>query len=254
MGLELEWYVIDQATGSGVDDLIRSEYLVALKARCVQTSLPLYSYGTEDGHGQVEAALPHRRDLHELITDTARLRDLAHMSAQAMGLEALFTAKPFARDYGSGLHVHLHLESPDGTWLYHKQGEELSEPLSHSIGGLLATMEAALPIFAGVPEAFARYTPGWNAPVNASWGSNNRSTALRLPDTSGAQQGMEAILAHPPTTARRIEHRAASAQADVGAVIVAILEGISHGLEHHTHAPAPVHGDASASRARFTLA
>jgi glutamine synthetase len=56
------------------------------------------------------------------------------------------------------------------------------------------------------------------APVNRRWGVNNRSAGLRIP--------------MGPGEARRIEHRAAGADANPYLMLAAVLAGLHHGLEN----------------------
>jgi glutamine synthetase len=241
IGVELEWYVL-QADGKPIADAERIDYLQALALLMEEESLPLHSLNAERGKGQVEAALWHTSELHALVKTLHRLKSLAHLVAENRGLQTCFAAKPFSEDYGSGLHVHIHLQDAKEESLYWKKGDTLSPALAHSIGGLLASMHGDVPIFAGSEAAVARYAAGFDAPIAANWGLNNRTTALRLPDGLGDVQGLDAVLASPPSTHRRIEHRVASSEADMEAVLVAILQGIETGLRNHTSPPPPVHG------------
>ncbi len=250
LALELEWYVMD-ADDTPVDDDLRSIYLTQLESALA--SLPLHSLNAEDGRGQVEAALLPTRDIAVLIAHANQLKDIAASVADALNVNAIFTAKPFPHDYGSGLHVHVHLESTDGASLYQKQGETISPMLSHSVGGLLATMADCLPIFAGEDNtAPTRYTPGYHAPTTISWGMNNRTTALRLPDGTGMASGDADIRDCQPQANKRIEHRVSASSADVEQVICAILHGIDTGITQQLHAPDPTYGNADDAQYALT--
>jgi glutamine synthetase len=107
----------------------------------------------------------------------------------------------------------------------------MSDALKFSIGGLLATMRDTMAAFAPSAESQARFTPGSMAPTTISWGANNRTVAIRLPDS-----------AHDN---KRIEHRVASADADPGQVIAAILAGVHYGLKNRCDPGKQIHGDAS---------
>ena len=103
--------------------------------------------------------------------------------------------------------------------------------LRHTLGGLLATMQENMDVFAPTEESRARFASGDHIPTTVSWGANNRTTALRLPYTG--------------LPFRRIEHRVAGADADVAAVIAVILEGVLHGLENRLEPGPQMHGNAS---------
>jgi glutamine synthetase len=239
IGAELEWTVLDR--GEAASNMQRIAYLTAL--RTATASLPIHSMGIEQGRGQVEAALWHTSDIVGLITAMQALRECAEMVATSLALTACFNAKPFADDYGNGLHVHMHLADASGENLYWKREGELSPHLNHSIGGLLATMQEHLPIFAGSEAAYGRFVVGYNAPTATNWGMNNRTTALRIPDGLGMVTGMDAVLATPPSSFKRIEHRVSSAEAVFSEVLNAIMQGIEQGLSDGITAPAPVYGE-----------
>lgn len=242
LALELEWYVLD-ISGQSIGDGVRDAYLEALQQ--ATHDFPIHSINKEDGIGQVEAALLPTQDHHALAKQSQKLKLIACDVARKLDTEACFFAKPFAQDYGNGLHIHVHLENTAGEWLMTKQSEQLSNALSWSLGGLLATMKENLLTFAGSEAAYARYERRYDAPTTVSWGMNNRTTALRLPDASAPVQGADALLLQPPNYQRRIEHRVASAEADIAQVIEAILSGILHGFEHRIEASELIYGDAS---------
>jgi len=174
----------------------------------------------EKGEGQYEFQLPPVPSASELARQIKA------------GKEALsnvnFAAKPFPQQPGSALHIHINLLAPNGDNLYRKKNEqEESDLMLWSLGGLCYSMPYMLPYFAPFPEDYARFTPGHDAPINVSWGGDNRTTALRLP-VSGPS--------------RRIEHRVSSAAADPEQVLSAILIGIIIGIENKIQPPARIFG------------
>ena len=71
-----------------------------------------------------------------------------------------------------------------------------------------------------LPEEQLRYKcNATNAPTNISWGVNNRTTALRIPDC------------HRDVAARRIEHRVPSSSANPYLVLIGVLLGAYYGLK-----------------------
>jgi glutamine synthetase len=246
VALEIEWYVTD-ADHQPVLPSMRDRYLTELAKQCA--SLPIHSINSEDGAGQVEAALLPTRSIEQLIEQYTELQRIALHTAHSFGWQTDFTAKPFPDQHGSGIHLHVHLENETAQLLFWKEHDTLSPHLAHSISGLLRHMQHDLAIFAGSASAMARYVAGYHAPTTVSWGMNNRTTALRLPDSMGHVAGMDAILAAGSSTDirrfKRIEHRVASSEAILIDVITAILAAIYDGLQHPMPPPPPIYGDAS---------
>lgn len=183
-----------------------------------------YTLQKEKGENQWEVALPVRKSAREA------LEDLAEFKRWALTQGANFAAKPLADQPGSGLHVHIHLEDVAGNSLYYKKDEVISDALKWSIGGLLANMKADMDVFAPAPASRARFVPGGTAPTTVSWGANNRTCAIRLPDVGAPK--------------RHIEHRVAGADAEAEAVLACILRGIYRGLSEKIEPPAQTYGEA----------
>jgi glutamine synthetase len=105
--------------------------------------------------------------------------------------------------------------------------------LRHAIGGLQAVMAESMAIFAPSVNSYRRFQPDMFAPVNRRWGVNNRSVGLRVPIGPG--------------DSRRVEHRAAGADANPYLVLAAVLAGIHHGIENRLDPGAPASGNVSRS-------
>jgi glutamine synthetase len=146
-------------------------------------------------------------------------------------INADFSAKPFPDQPGSGLHIHVHVEDVDGNNLFYREGEDFSAELLCAIGGLLELMNAHMPIFAPTEASYKRFASKSNAPTTVSWGTNNRTVAVRLPQK--------------PMNNKHIEHRVAGSDADVEAVIDAILLAVHYGFQNKCDPGKPVYGDAS---------
>lgn len=222
-GVELEFYLIPE-----LDEAVLPDFWRAV-CRAVPGGIPLFEH--ERGKGQLELAWPTATDAVWLAHRVALTREAIIRLAPQFSCRADFAAKPFADDYGSAIHVHVHVENSAGENMFTKQEEQLSPALADALGGLLATMQYAMPVFCPTEKSFARLVPKMHAPTTLSWGANNRTTALRLPDARGPY--------------RRIEHRVAGADADIFAVIAVIFGGLIHGFTHHLAPDAQIFGDAA---------
>lgn len=206
--------------------------------RLLEAGIETYGVEAERGQRQFEIALK-KPDAPEVIAQQiATIRKLLP--------EADFRAKPFADRPGSGLHIHISLVNEKGESAFAKPpGEEEESPLmQQAIAGLLAHMHEGFLIFAPHEESYARFTAAFNpqdplegrynnAPVNASWGGNNRTTALRIPASSAWAPG------------RHIEHRVAGSDAEEAKVIGAILLAMAAGIEGKMVPPPKIWGNAT---------
>ena len=209
-------------------------FWAVVRAVCEAVDIEIFNIEKERGREQHEVSLcpstPERT-----VADTIALKEIITQVAAKREMIADFSAKPFADDFGSGLHIHLHLEDKSfdmgGKNLFYKDDERMSDELSHSIAGLLANMADDMAVFAPSEASKARFVAGMNAPTTISWGANNRTTALRLPDS--------------PKTHKRIEHRVAGADADIEQVMERILNAVKFGLKRELTPPEQIFGDAS---------
>lgn len=157
------------------------------------------------------------------------IRETIEMHASRAGLRVTFDAKPFEDQPSSGLHLHLHLADGEGINAMHKTEEWTSDVLRWSLGGLLADMKRALPIFAAGAHSPYRYDDADHVPKVNGWGVNNRYCALRIP-------------ANEDPYDKRIEHRVPGADAEPHAAIAAVLEGVLRGLRERTEPPPQEYG------------
>ncbi|MGE0754387.1 MAG: hypothetical protein AB7L92_04425 [Alphaproteobacteria bacterium] len=195
-----------------------------------QAGLSPHKVEKEQGRQQYEVAL---LGMHPAWTcrNIVALKSLLQEYAAARGMQADFSAKPFADQPGNGMHIHIDLINRELKSAFFKQDAVISDALKHSIGGLLHWMLPSMPVFAPHEESYARFVGQHNAPTNVSWGANNRTVALRLPD---APEGL-----------RHIEHRVAGSDTDPGQVIALILAAIHDGLGSKYALPEQVYGDAA---------
>ncbi len=223
---EIEFYL------HGAGTKFSPEQVTAIiREACVKDNIPLASVEQERGKDQYEIALLPSSDKDLIIKDTERFKVLLKATFADYSINVDFSAKPLPNEPGSGLHIHIHLEDDNEKNLFTRDGDEFSKILLYSIGGLFETMNANMAIFAPNQASYLRFTDKSNAPTTVSWGTNNRTVAIRLPDK--------------PMDNKHIEHRVSGSDADIASVIEAILSGIEYGIANKCNPGAPIYGDAS---------
>lgn len=239
VAVEMEFYLLDRQRGPGGTPQPPISPVTGERSRATQVygiaelddhgallgeicrfageqGIPAQCAVAEYAPGQFEINLHHVSDPVQACDHAVLLKRLIKGSAARHGFDATFMAKPYAQHNGSGTHMHVSLVNEQGTNIFAEQDGADSPALLHGLGGLLATMREAMALFAPHANSYRRLRPGTYAPVTPAWGVNNRTTALRIP--AG------------PRDARRIEHRAAGADANPYLVLAAILAGIHHGI------------------------
>ncbi|MEA9759164.1 glutamine synthetase family protein [Xanthomonas campestris pv. raphani] len=209
----------------------------AVTAACRQQGIPADTAVAEYAPGQFEINLQHRADAVAACDEALLLKRTIKAIAQQQHLLASFMAKPFAGQAGSGLHVHVSLLDAAGHNVLHGTADAPAAALRHAIAGLQRHADASLLLFAPHANSYRRFVPNAFVPLDASWGFNNRTVALRIP--------------HSDAHNTRIEHRIAGADANPYLVAAAVLAAMLDGLQHPGDPTAPVQGNAYA-QATFT--
>ena len=205
-----------------------SEFLTRVTAAAAAQQLPVCGCVAEYGIGQYEVNLRHIADPVRAADQAVLLKRLVKGVARELGVEATFMAKPFSREPGNGLHVHVSLVDAAGRNRFGAaDGERL---LRQAIAGMQALMYDSLALFAPNFNSQRRYL-GLFVPTTRDWANNNRSVAFRVPAAHGE--------------ARRIEHRVAGADASPHLTLAAILAGALHGIGERLEPTAPLDGRAS---------
>jgi glutamine synthetase len=197
-----------------------------------QMDFPIEGLHTETGPGVLEAAITV--DTAGAAADKAALfKTFTKVWAQRRGIMATFMAR-WSNDYpGQSGHIHLSLRnSHDGSSAFHDpaQSMNMSALQRHFIAGQQRLMPQLLVMYAQTVNAYSRMVPGFWAPTDATWGCENRTTALRLIPGSDKSQ--------------RVEFRLGSADANPYIALAAALASGLYGIEHKLEPLAMVTGNA----------
>ena len=204
--------------------------LEALRQAFDTQDLPYEGIIKESAPSQFEINVAHSDDVMLLADQVIRMQRTIRAVSARHGFVASFMPKPIDDEAGNGLHVHCSLLDENGTNVFDDGGEEGSDLLRYVVAGCLELLPASMLLFAPSFNAYRRFQPGNHAPTESAWGYDNRTTAIRIPES--------------PSAARRIEHRVAGADANPYLVLAAVLAGIWHGIENTLSPPNPIEGNA----------
>ncbi len=207
-------------------------FVAALVPALDALEVELAAVHTEAGPGLLELVLAARDGLRA-ADDAAFVKLAVKEVAASLGMQASFLAKTTAGQEGSSGHVHLSCWADGVNAFAADAGElELSETFGAAIAGVLERLPAASLMLNPTINSYKRLVPGWFAPVNVSWGIENRSCAVR------AIQGED-------RSRWRIECRRPGADANPYLTLAALVVSITGGIRDRATPPAPVAGDAS---------
>jgi glutamine synthetase len=192
---------------------------------------PIEGLHTETGPGVLEAALSYCEAL-EAADRAALFKTFAKVLAQRRGLMATFMAKWSNSVPGQSGHLHVSLRGNDGQSIFHDASKphEMSDAMRWFVGGQQALMPELLSMVACTVNSYSRLVPGYWAPTAATWGVENRTTALRV------------IRGGP--SSQRIEYRIAAADINPYIALAAAIGSGLWGIENRIEPDAAIEGNA----------
>jgi glutamine synthetase type III len=243
VGAEAEYFLVRRGAGGGIevaDPLDRSampcydaraltrmyDHLTGVSRHINALGWANYANDHEDANGQFEQNFRYA----DPLTTADRVivfRYMVHALAAQAGMLATFMPKPFSHLTGNGLHLHLSLWGEDGTEVFAAQDDPRGLGVSRLgysfIGGLLDHARGLTAITCPTVNSYKRLaSPAPNSgaawsPAYATYGGNDRTHMLRVPD------------------AGRVENRCVDGAANpylaVGALIAAGLDGIDRNVD-----------------------
>lgn len=199
---------------------------------CERFGIPIEGLHTETGPGVYEAAIVYDEGLR--AADKAALfKTAVKQIAHRLGYSVTFMAKWNHHLPGSSGHIHQSLWKGGKNAFHDERGEnKLSDVAKHFLGGQLELMPELTALVSPTINSYKRYVPGVWAPLNASWGVENRTCAIR------------AIPGSAKST--RLEYRQAAADINPYVAMAATLAAGLWGIDKRKSLPQAVAGDASA--------
>jgi glutamine synthetase len=244
VGSELEFYITDgdsRPVYNEIDcySLTRGaqleHFLERVRREMEEFGITIEACNTEYGPAQVEVNIRYA-DALKTADDTVLFKAGTREIASQLGLRVSFMAKPYADQSGSGYHVHESLaDLSSGENVFAAVGHR--DPVSGTVmGSYLAGLLAHIAPFTafGSPtvNAYKRVQGYTFAPVNVSWGVDNRTVSVR------------AIVGHG--AANRLEWRHGAADANPHVLIAACLAAGLDGVRESLEPPPIIEGDAYA--------
>jgi glutamine synthetase len=212
---------------------VYAEWYRELLDFCEKMDFSLEGLHTETGAGVLEAALRVSSGL-EAADRAALFKTFLKVLAQRRGWMASFMAK-WSKDWpGCGGHIHMSLwrdgKKPQGAFYDAKAPYSMSNTMRSFVAGQQALMPEILAMVSPTVNSFRRLIPGYWAPTSATWGVENRTTALRV--IPGSEKST------------RVEFRVAAADGNPYLALAAAVGAGLWGIENKMKLGDPVQGNA----------
>jgi glutamine synthetase len=211
---------------------VHAEFYHQLMKLCTEMRIPLEGLHTETGPGVLEAAIQYCAAL-EAADRGALFKTFTKILAQRNGMMATFMAK-WSKDWpGQSGHIHTSLKrKSDDASVFHDVSKPatMSDEMRWYVGGQQALMPELLAMVACTVNSYSRLIPGFWAPTHATWGFENRTTALR-------------VIGGGPSS-QRVEYRIAAADINPYLAIAVALGSGLYGIENRIEPDPMVEGNA----------
>lgn len=255
IALELEFYLLDkEADANGalqppvspisgkrmrstqvysMDDLDHYDFFIRdVLTMARQQGIPADAVIAEYAPGQFEVNLDYGDDIVAAADQAILLKRVIGAVAHKHDMHATFMAKPYIEESGSGLHIHLSLLDDKGKNIFAADDPTSNANMQHAVAGLLELADSTQALCFPTVNSYRRLTSKSFAPVNKTWGFDNRTVAIRIPP-SGA-------------SATRLEHRLSGADANPYLAVTAVLAGVYEGMHNKLTPPPASEGNAYA--------
>lgn len=200
--------------------------------------IPVEGIHTETGPGVYEAAIQYADPL-TAADQGALFKTTMKQVARRHGLAVTFMAKWNASLPGCSGHLHQSLwgsAAEQNLFADPRADHGLSELGRHYIGGLVKLAPELTALYSPFVNTYKRYVPGVWAPLNATWGIENRTCAVRLINGPGKK-------------ATRAEYRQTASDINPYIALATSLGAGLWGVERQVEPPPPVDGDATDGQA-----
>jgi|SRR5947209_14079281 len=251
-GLEYEFYLANAATREPVFEgiqifwALRNDFDPPFMQRLLDglraTGIDIITSNAEYGPGQME--INFSPSMGAAAADRAfifknAVKEMALQGIDGRRYMASFMTKPYADAAASGCHFHHSLfqrESGANAFFDAEAEDGLSTVARHWIGGQLAHAPALAALVAPTVNCAKRYKLWSFAPMNATWGYEDRTVAVRVKGARGADTHIE----------NRMPGAASNPYIVAAAIIAAGLDGLARRIEPPPPTPDVAYVDESA--------
>ncbi|MEY8098761.1 glutamine synthetase family protein [Falsihalocynthiibacter sp. S25ZX9] len=145
----------------------------------------------EGGAGQLEINLNHGDPL-KLADQVFMFKRTIREAALRHDCYATFMAKPMENEPGSAMHVHQSVvDIETGASVFNDQNDQATELFHGFLAGQQTYLNSVVCLLAPYVNSYRRLVPGESAPINLEWGTDNRSTGLRIPISKPGSRRVE---------------------------------------------------------------
>lgn len=230
IGLELEFYLTKKDGSRLENQAIVDDFILDLLELTKSQTL-IYKIEKEQGAGQIEIKTSYHFDLLKVCEEIEGVKILSQKLAFEKNLIASFASQPFLDDCGSSLQFNISLHDKDDENLFIKK----DQVFLNTIAALLNFTDSILVLLVPNSEDYLRFDEKINlqlykkgkytAPVNLSYGADNRTCAIRVPAEKTSKQ------THCIDYGKRVEYRIPAANSDSYVAIFAILKAMLNGIK-----------------------
>jgi glutamine synthetase len=220
IGIEWEFYLLHNGKA------LSNEKLQLFSQNLLKRNVNILEIAREQGNGQIEIKLPPYSNILNLCQDFIQIKKYIREIALEMSLEADFSAQKYLNDCGSSLQINLTILNNKKQNLFNRSVNDESRILLYAINGILNNIPKFIDNYISSKEDIIRFDRKLNiklhksgkytAPVNISWGYDNRTAAIRI---TGKNSN------------RRLEFRIPSSNSYISKVIESVLESVFLGVK-----------------------
>jgi glutamine synthetase len=226
IGLEWEFYLLDQKNPL-LEDKLQFFFQNILQSS-IKNNVDILEIEKEQGQGQIEIKTKPYFDIVKLCQDFLIIKEIIRKISYQMNLESDFSAQKYLNDCGSSLQINLNFINKNNQNLFTGSSDNESKFLLFIISGILNNIPNYINDYIFSKDDLVRFDQDLNinlhkkgkytAPVNISWGYDNRSCAIRIVNGKSPKN-------------RRLEFRLPSSNAYLNKIIISLLKSSLDGIK-----------------------